>query len=96
MSAYRLTPAARHDLSAIWDYTEAHWGVLQAETYVRELQAGLERLADNPRRGHPRGEVRPGYLSYAVGRHVIFYVEQADGVDVIRVLHQRMDPDRHL
>ncbi|WP_147680538.1 type II toxin-antitoxin system RelE/ParE family toxin [Actinomyces ruminicola] len=96
MSVYRLTPAARRDLSAIWDYTEGWWGPLQAETYLRELQSGLERLADDPRRGHARGDVRPGFLSYPVGRHVIFYVEQPDGVDVIRVLHQRMDPGRHL
>ncbi|WP_103063423.1 type II toxin-antitoxin system RelE/ParE family toxin [Actinomyces qiguomingii] len=96
MSIYRLTPAARRDLSAIWDYTEERWGPLQAETYVRKLQAGLERLADDPRRGHARDEVRPGFLSYPVGRHVIFYMEQADGVDVIRVLPQRVDPARHL
>lgn len=28
--------------------------------------------------------------------HVLFYVESAEGVDVIRILHQRMDPTRHL
>lgn len=71
MSTYRLTPAARRDLSRIWDYSEERWGRQQAE-------------------------VRPGYRSRAVGSHVVFYVISAGGVDVIRVLHQRMDPDRHV
>ena len=96
MSTYRLTPAARRDLSRIWDYSEERWGRQQAEVYPRDLQACLERLADDPRCGRPRDEVRPGYRSRAVGSHVVFYVISAGGVDVIRVLHQRMDPDRHV
>lgn len=96
MSTYRLTPAARRDLSRIWDYSEERWGLQQAEVYLRDLQTCLERLADDPRRGRPRDEVRPGYRSRAVGNHVVFYVVSDGGVDVIRVLHQRMDPDRHV
>lgn len=96
MSTYRLTPAARRDLSSIWDYSEEHWGLQQAEAYMRGLQACAERLADDPRCGHPRDEVRPGYRSRAVGSHVIFYVVRDGGVDVIRILHQRMDPAGHL
>ena len=71
MSTYRLTPAARRDLSRIWDYSEERWGLQQAEVYLRDLQTCLERLADDPRRGHPRDEVRPGYRSRAVGSHVV-------------------------
>ena len=96
MSTYRLTPAARRDLSRIWDYSEERWGLQQAEVYLRDFQACLERLADDPRRGHPRDGVRPGYWSRAVGSHVVFYVISDGGVDVIRVLHQRMDPGRHV
>ena len=96
MSTYRLTPAARCDLSRIWDYSEERWGLQQAEVYLRDLQTCLERLADDPRRWRPRDEVRPGYRSRAVESHVVFYVVSDGGVDVIRVLHQRMDPDRHV
>ena len=96
MSTYRLTPAARGDLSRIWDYSEERWGLRQAEVYPRDLQACLECLADDPRRGRPRDEVRPGYRSRAVGSHVVLYVMSDGGVDVIRVLRQRMDPGRHV
>lgn len=96
MSTYRLTPAAQQDLSSIWDFTEERWGLNQAETYIRELQAAIERISEDPRRGRARDDVRDGYCSYAIVSHVIFYLPRADGVDVIRILHQRMDYGRHL
>lgn len=96
MSVYRITPAAQRDLSAIWDFTEERWDTSRAETYVREIQAAIERITADPRRGRSRNEVRHGYLSYAIGSHMIFYLRSTDGVDIIRVLHQRMDHSRHL
>ncbi|BDD80771.1 toxin ParE1 [Tsukamurella pulmonis] len=96
MTGYRLTPAARRDLSSIWDYTEERWGVRQAETYLVEIRAAIERIAEDPDRGRVCDDVREGYRRYAIGSHVIFYRSRADGVDLIRVLHQRRDPTRHL
>lgn len=96
MTNYRLTPAAQRDLSSIWDYTADHWDVLQAETYINEIRAAIERIAEDPARGRACDEIREGYRRYGIGSHMIFYVERADGVDVIRVLHQRMENTRHL
>lgn len=96
VTTYRLTPAAQRDLSSIWDVTVERWNVRQAETYVGELRAAIERVADDPRRGRSCDEVREGYFRYAVGGHVLFYVESAEAVDVIRMLHQSMDATRHL
>lgn len=96
MSQYRLTPAAQRDLSSIWDFTAARWDARQAETYIAEIRAAVERVADDPRRGHACNEIREGYRRYSIGSHLVFYVESSVGVDVIRILHQRMDPTRHL
>lgn len=96
MSSYRLTPAALRDLSSIWDYTAERWDEHQAETYVREIQSAIERIAGQPDRGRAVGEIRAGYRRYAIGSHLIFFTEQDEGVDVIRILHQRVDPTRHL
>jgi len=96
VSGYRLTPAAQRDLSSIWDYTEQHWGAAQAESYISEIRAAVERIADDPGRGRPCNEIREGYRRYGIGSHLVFFVERAGGVDVIRILHQRMDPTRHL
>lgn len=96
MSEFRLSPAARRDVSAIWDYTVENWGVRQAETYLRELQGAMGRIARDPSRGRDRSAIRSGYRSYLSGSHVIFYRIGAGGIDVMRILHERMDPARHL
>ena len=96
MSNYRLSPAAQRDLSSVWDSTEERWDIRQAETYVTEIRSVIERIADDPRRGRSCDEIRVGYRRYGIGSHAPFYVERAGGVDVIRILHQRMDPTRHL
>ncbi len=96
MSGYRLTPAAQRDLSSIWDFSQERWDADQAQTYVTEIRAAIERIADDPGRGRSCDEIREGYRRYSIGSHLMFYVENADGADVIRILHQRMDPTRHL
>lgn len=96
MSHYRLTPAAQHDLSLIWDYTADRWDVVQAEIYINDIRAAVERIAEDPRRGRSCDDIRSGYRRYAAGSHLLFYVVRPEGVDVIRILHQRMDPTRHL
>ena len=48
MTRYRLTPAAQRDLSSIWDFTEQRWDIWQAELYIREVQAEVERVGLDP------------------------------------------------
>ena len=52
--------------------------------------------ARDPRRGRPCDDVRAGYFRHPVGSHVVFYRRVAGGIDVVRILHQRMDFQRHL
>jgi len=97
VNRYLLSPAAQADLEQIWDYTRDRWGADQAEQYLRELQRAVEGVAANPQIGRQCDEIRPGYRKVAAGSHTLFYRVNADDVvDVIRVLHQRMDVDRHL
>lgn len=97
MSRYLLSPAAHVDLEQIWAYTHDRWGVDQAEEYLRELQRTIERVAANPSIGRVCDEIRPGYRKLAAGSHTLFYRVTVEGlIDIGRVLHQRMDTDRHL
>jgi toxin ParE1/3/4 len=96
VSTYRLTPAAQHDLSSIWDFTEERWDGRQAETYITAIRSAIERVAADAERGRACDDIREGYRRYAIGSHLIFFVERGGGVDVIRILHQRMDPTLHL
>jgi toxin ParE1/3/4 len=97
MTGFVLSPAARADIEAIWGYTAQRWGPEQAERYLRLLQAACEDLAHGRRRGRSAEHIRPGYLRAEVGSHILFFRHtQAGVIDIIRILHRRMDTDRHL
>jgi toxin ParE1/3/4 len=96
LSRYVLSPRARADLEEIWNYSAAHWGDAQAEAYVRQIQAAIEKVAADPRRGRACDDIRDGYYKASVGSHVLFYRRIENGVDVVRILHQKMDFNRHL
>lgn len=97
MSRFVLSPAAQADLEDIWDYTCEQWNAEQAEEYLRVLQRAIERAVADPRIGRAIDEVRPGYRQLPAGSHLLFYRLTGEGVvDVVRVLHQRMDVGRHL
>ncbi len=96
MSRYVLSPAAVADLENIWDYTCERWGDAQAEEYTREIQRAIARVVDNPMIGRACDDVRAGYRKHAVGSHMLYYrIADVDVIDVVRILHQRMDVDRH-
>ena len=96
MSRYVLSPRARADLEDIWAYSARRWGTDQAEDYIRLVQSAIETAAEEPRRGRACDEVRKGYRSYPAGSHVLFYRNVKAGIDIVRILHSRMDFERHL
>ena len=96
MSRYALSPRAQEDLSEIWDYSAERWGFDQADSYLRLLQRAIEAVAADPRRGTSCEEVRPGYREYPAGSHMLLYRQSQAGIDIVRVLHGRMDFERHL
>jgi toxin ParE1/3/4 len=98
LNKYVLSFAAIADLDEIWEYTCTRWDEDQAYAYMRDLQLAVERLADNPKIGRACDDVRPGYRSHRVGSHTLYYRSSVvgGGAEMVRVLHQRMDVDRHL
>ena len=92
---YSLRPRAEADLEDIWLYTRDRLSVEQAESYVGALFDAFAGLASGARVGRV-SDVRSGYFKYAVGSHLIYYAKSAGQVEVVRVLHERMDVMRHL
>jgi toxin ParE1/3/4 len=91
-----LSPEAQNDLDEIWEFSARRWGDAQAERYVRDIWLAVERISHDPRVGSRCDDVRVGYRKYGVGSHVLFYRELDDKIDIVRILHARMDFDRHL
>ncbi len=95
MKACLFTPAAAADLDAIWDYTAEYWNADQADRYTDTLRDACHDLASGRRRGQ-RATVRQGYMKCRVALHFIYYREDASDLVVIRILHGKMDAERHL
>ncbi|MFV8836422.1 type II toxin-antitoxin system RelE/ParE family toxin [Aquisalimonas sp. APHAB1-3] len=89
---YRITRRAEADLYDIARYTEAEWGRDQRTRYLKALETRFGWLAGNPALGQAREDVAAGYYCYPHGRHLIFYMCTAQGIDIIGIPHQRMDP----
>jgi toxin ParE1/3/4 len=54
-------------------------------------------LAENSSQGQRCDEIRTGYRKFPSGRHVIFYRSLETGaIEIVRVLHERMDMETHL
>ena len=92
---YRLSPLAQADLEDIWLYTLENWSLQQADRYQNEIMAAIEALAHGIKTGRPV-DIREGYFKYAAGSHFVFYRQSDSSLDVIRILHQRMDTEAHL
>ena len=96
MSSVVVSPRAAEDLNKIWDYTAEQWNTEQAERYTRAIWTAIEILAEAPDRGRACDEIRTGYKRHSVGSHVIFFRLTKDGIDIVRILSQRMDFEQHL
>jgi toxin ParE1/3/4 len=93
---YKLTPLALNDLKAIWHYGAKTWGLEQAEAYGEKVIDAFEFLAENPHAGKDMAHIRAGYRRIAVGSHLIFYQVLDDVVQIVRILHKRMDTEQQL
>lgn len=94
MKAIAFSPAAEADIGEIWDYTANRWGADQADSYTDAIRDACCALARGEKQGRP--SVLPGFKKYLCGSHVVYFLDYADHLDVIRVLHQRQDAERHL
>lgn len=93
---YRLTEKAEADLARIVFYSQQRWGSEQARSYLTALRRDLSLLATTPMIGRARDAIRKDLRSHPVKQHVAFYTMQTGGIVVLRLLHHRMEPSRHL
>ena len=91
MSKVFIRPRARQDLLAIWSSC-AERSRSAADTLIITLSERFEMLATHLQVGQLRPELNLSALrSFVSTPYVIFYVPIEDGVDIVRVLHGRMD-----
>ena len=96
MGSFILTQKARDDLLSIGRYTYRQWGKAQQIRYLTQLDSAFHDLADKPDIGRTCDEIQRGYFKYGVGNHVIFYRHTKGQIEIVRILHGRMDIEQHL
>ncbi|MBI1920182.1 MAG: type II toxin-antitoxin system RelE/ParE family toxin [Geobacter sp.] len=91
MPTFALTNKAIADLKDIGRYTLEHWGREQRNLYLTMLDASFQQLAANPLTGKDCSDIRIDYRKFNAGSHVIFYRQAGDTLEIVRILHGRMD-----
>jgi len=88
-------PEAQNDLDEIW------WFIAQdspdnADKFLDRVQDSCLTLADFPKMGVSRNEIKNSLRSQTIGNYLIFYFPLEDGIDIIRVIHGSRDMERLL
>ena len=91
-----IAPAAKNDLKDIYQYGLRQWGQAQSESYLSTIKNQFWLLTQQPLMGTERPELLPDTRSLPIESHTLFYRVTANRVEIIRVLHGRQDPQRHL
>jgi toxin ParE1/3/4 len=88
-----LRSEAETDVLEIWGYI-ADDSVVEADHWLDRLDEKFALWAEQPSIGRSREELAPGLRSMPFGRYVVFFMPQAEGIDIVRVLHGSRDVDQ--
>jgi toxin ParE1/3/4 len=90
------TELAELDLLEIAVHTEDEFGAERRDVYLRALEEACDHAL--PRFASIARSVpeRPELLRWRCERHLVYLRLVQDGLEVVRVLHERMLPDLHL
>ncbi len=89
---------AIEDLSGIWNYTADMWGEQQADSYYNAIIEMCRKMtAKSPSIQREYTEIGTGIYGVKVFKHIVFYrISHEDVVEIIRILHERMDLRQHM
>jgi len=96
MADYELSNRADEDLSEVYVFSHRRFGESHADAYLQALEERFLMLAEQPHLGRRIDHIHKGYFRFEYASHSIFYKLKKNGIFVVRVLHQSMDPDRHV
>lgn len=78
-------------MKSIGRYTAEKWGKPQRNRYLLDIDKRFNWLAKHPHLGKHRSDIAEGYYCFPQGSHLIFYVLNPLGIDIIGIPHQSMD-----
>lgn len=93
---YVISKKAVSDLEEIWLYTFEKWSMEQSDRYYNLIVDEIRFICKDINSGKSMDHIRKGYRSSKVKSHFIFYRIKNNTVEVIRILHERMDVESRL
>lgn len=97
MSAFIISEKALEDINNIWIYTAENWSVEQADRYYNLIMDEIEYIVRNFDMARDFGKIRKSYRYSKVKSHLIFFKnDETNEIEVVRVLHERMDIENRL
>ncbi|EJW10712.1 hypothetical protein A33M_4113 [Rhodovulum sp. PH10] len=110
MARFRISRPAERDLAKILATSEARWGASARRSYAALLASAFRAIAADPKAPptRDRSDLLPGLRSLHLRHaerapgvkhpvHVVFYRSaDTETIEIVRVLHDRMEPRRHL
>ncbi len=91
-----LSPRAILDLEEIFDYTVTTWSFNQANKYQDSIYSRIKEIARNPEIGKAYLFIEGNYFKIKVNKHLVFYNFDNENINVVRILHEKMDLKFHL
>jgi toxin ParE1/3/4 len=96
MRRLRYHSVARRDFTNVAARSERAWGKARTRRYLDDLEGKIDSLVENPMLCHDTGLPRTGLYRITSGRDVIFYTFDEREVQIVRILHDRMDFEARL
>jgi len=91
-----ITKKAVADLEQIWFYTAEKWSIEQADRYYNLIFDEINFICRNNSAGKSMEHIRKGYRASKVKFHLIFYRVANKKIEIIRILHEKMDVENRL
>ena len=92
MADYRLTRRADNDIEAIYEFTIGKYSLRQARSYILGLEQEFDKLSQNPLTNRLRDEFTPPVrISHYQSHIIIYHLDKADKVEIIRARHAGED-----
>lgn len=109
MARFRISAPAREDLASILAASMERWGDRGRARYAALLTTAMQAIARDPMgpNTRDRDELHRGVRSFHLRSvrkahavhapvHVVFFRSVGDIVEIVRVLHERMEPSVHV
>lgn len=93
---FEISKLALKDLDYIWEYTVEQWSKEQADKYYNEIFSVIGEICEYSDTGKSIDEIKNGHRRTNVKSHMIIYKVKGTTIYIDRILHQKMDIEKHL